>query len=87
MKNTLLVLAATLLSAAEPSGGDRAYEESVTQQSFPVARLPVERQSPALAGATDWLNSSPLTAADLRGKVVLVDFWTYSCINWLRTVP
>ena len=34
-----------------------------------------------------WLNSPPLTAADLRGKVVVVDFWTYSCINWIRTIP
>ncbi len=38
-------------------------------------------------GATGWLNSQPLTAADLRGKVVLVDFWTYTCINWIRTLP
>jgi thiol-disulfide isomerase/thioredoxin len=37
--------------------------------------------------ATGWLNSQPLTAADLRGKVVLVDFWTYTCINWLRSLP
>ena len=37
--------------------------------------------------ATEWINSQPLTAAGLRGKVVLVDFWTYSCINWLRTLP
>jgi thiol-disulfide isomerase/thioredoxin len=41
----------------------------------------------ALRGATAWLNSPPLTAADLRGHVVLVDFWTYTCINWLRTLP
>jgi thiol-disulfide isomerase/thioredoxin len=41
----------------------------------------------ALARATAWLNSAPLTAADLQGKVVLVDFWTYTCINWLRTLP
>jgi thiol-disulfide isomerase/thioredoxin len=40
-----------------------------------------------LAGATGWINSPALTAADLRGKVVLVDFWTYSCINCLRTLP
>jgi hypothetical protein len=38
----------------------------------------------ALASATTWLNSQPLTASDLQGKVVLVDFWTYSCINWRR---
>jgi thiol-disulfide isomerase/thioredoxin len=42
---------------------------------------------PPLAGATGWLNSPPLTANGLRGKVVLVDFWTYSCINWRRTLP
>ena len=47
-------------------------------------------KAPALekiAGATAWINSAPLTASDLRGKVVLVDFWTYSCINCLRTLP
>ena len=38
------------------------------------------------AGASGWLNSPPLEAADLDGKVVLVDFWTYTCINWLRTL-
>ena len=42
---------------------------------------------PSLAGATAWLNSPPLTPEGLRGKVVLVDFWTYTCINWLRTLP
>jgi thiol-disulfide isomerase/thioredoxin len=41
----------------------------------------------SLGRATAWLNSPPLTAADLQGKVVLVDFWTYTCINWLRTLP
>jgi thiol-disulfide isomerase/thioredoxin len=42
---------------------------------------------PSLGGATGWLNSEPLDAAGLRGKVVLVDFWTLTCINWLRTEP
>jgi thiol-disulfide isomerase/thioredoxin len=46
-----------------------------------------EGRLPSLDGATAWLNSEPLTAADLRGKVVLIDFWTYTCINWLRTLP
>jgi thiol-disulfide isomerase/thioredoxin len=41
----------------------------------------------AFDGAPVWLNSEPLTAAGLRGRVVLVDFWTYSCVNWLRTLP
>src|SRR5580692_2624728 len=40
-----------------------------------------------LSGATDWINSKPLTARDLKGKVVLVDFWAYSCINCIRSVP
>jgi thiol-disulfide isomerase/thioredoxin len=42
---------------------------------------------PSLAGATTWLNSAPLGPAELRGHVVLVDFWTFTCINWLRTEP
>ena len=49
--------------------------------------LPIEALSPSLAGATSWLNSPPLTLDGLHGKVVLVDFWTYSCINCLRTLP
>jgi len=51
-----------------------------------VADLPIEGDLPGFDGATGWLNSQSLTAADLRGKVVLVDFWTYTCINWLRTL-
>ncbi|MGV1792210.1 cytochrome c biogenesis protein DipZ [Rhizobium sp. A37_96] len=49
--------------------------------------LPIEGPSPSLDGAVTWLNSEPLTSAELRGKVVLVDFWTYSCINCIRTIP
>jgi hypothetical protein len=49
--------------------------------------LPVEGELSSFGGATRWYNSPPLTPADLRGKVVLVDFWTYTCINWLRTLP
>src|SRR5215813_5952797 len=52
-----------------------------------VQSLSVEGHLPSLAGATGWLNSEPLTAAGLRGKVVLVNFWTYTCINWLRQLP
>jgi thiol-disulfide isomerase/thioredoxin len=50
-------------------------------------RLDSEGRAPSLDGATTWLNSAPLTPEELRGKVVLVDFWTYTCINWLRTLP
>ena len=52
-----------------------------------LAALPVEGRLPALDGAVEWINSPPLTAEQLRGKVVLVDFWTYSCINCLRSLP
>lgn len=51
------------------------------------APLPVVGGFPPLTGAVDWLNSPPLTREALKGKVVLVQFWTYSCINCLRTIP
>jgi thiol-disulfide isomerase/thioredoxin len=51
------------------------------------AELPIEGELPELGGATAWLYSEPLTAVGLRGKVVLVQFCTYSCVNWLRTLP
>lgn len=49
--------------------------------------LPVEGTMPELNGAVEWINSPPLTKAQLKGKVVLIDFWTYSCINCLRALP
>jgi thiol-disulfide isomerase/thioredoxin len=49
--------------------------------------MPEAQQIPSLGGATAWLNSQPLGPAELRGHVVLVDFWTLTCINWLRTEP
>ena len=54
---------------------------------LPAVGLPVEGQLPSFSGARGWLNSEPLEPADLRGKVVLVNFWTYTCINWLRQLP
>ena len=52
-----------------------------------AAELPVEGRLASFDGATGWLNSEPLTPEGLRGRVVLVDFWTYTCVNWLRTLP
>jgi thiol-disulfide isomerase/thioredoxin len=49
--------------------------------------LPVEGTFPSFDGAVTWFNSKPLTPAELRGKVVLVEFWTYTCVNWARTLP
>ena len=78
------VLATALLAPTAPDTRDRTMGQLTT----PVAaRLPVEGELPSLGGATGWLNSPALTAADLRGKVVLVDFWTYTCINWQRHYP
>ncbi|MBB5739409.1 cytochrome c biogenesis protein DipZ [Brevundimonas aurantiaca] len=52
-----------------------------------LANLPVEGTMPPLTSAVTWINSPPLTPDQLRGKVVVVDFWTYSCINCLRALP
>jgi cytochrome c biogenesis protein CcdA/thiol-disulfide isomerase/thioredoxin len=55
-----------------------------TQESFGLDDF---GPAPELTGLSDWINSSPLTLSGLRGKVVVIDFWTYSCINCLRTLP
>jgi thiol-disulfide isomerase/thioredoxin len=60
---------------------------AMQQAACAALRLPVEGELPSFEGATEWLNSAPLTPTGLRGKVVLVDFCTYTCINWLRTLP
>ena len=54
---------------------------------FPNAQVSSQSELASLERADEWLNSPPLTAPALRGKVVVVDFWTYTCINWLRTLP
>ena len=53
----------------------------------PSGRAQVPARAPDFTGIAHWINSKPLSMKDLRGKVVLVDFWTYSCINCLRTLP
>jgi cytochrome c biogenesis protein CcdA/thiol-disulfide isomerase/thioredoxin len=81
------------LSGKSPSGGGAMMAQNAASgNAIKVAdktpgTLPVEGNLPALDGAVQWLNSPPLTAPALKGKVVLVDFWTYSCINCLRTLP
>src|SRR5690348_9202057 len=55
--------------------------------TFAASQLPIEGTLPSLGGAIEWLNTPPLTMTQLHGKVVLVDFWTYTCINWRRTLP
>jgi thiol-disulfide isomerase/thioredoxin len=88
MKANQLLLAAILASAIGAPIETLAADKSTARQMTPAAvRLPIEGELPSLGGATGWLNSPPLTAAGLRGKVVLIDVWTYTCINWLRTLP
>jgi len=88
MKANQLLLAAILASALGAPIETLAEDKSVVQQMTPAAvQFPIEGELPALGSATAWLNSQPLTAAGLRGKVVLIDFWTYTCINWLRSLP
>src|SRR4051812_42548533 len=61
----------------------RSWQEPQEQ----LERVAVTSELAALANATAWLNSPALTAQTLKGKVVLVQFWTFTCINWLRTLP
>jgi cytochrome c biogenesis protein CcdA/thiol-disulfide isomerase/thioredoxin len=80
----------SLLDKLRPNQKVAKVEPSMTMQAKPSdeanAELPVEELMPSLAGAQEWLNSPPLTLEALKGKVVLVDFWTYSCINCLRSI-
>jgi thiol-disulfide isomerase/thioredoxin len=88
MRANQLLLAAIVASAIGAPMENLAEDKSVVQQMKRAAvQLPIEGDLPSLGGATGWLNSQPLTAAGLRGKVVLIDVWTYTCINWLRSLP
>ncbi len=81
---------------AAPQGGSMtmamsntsmAGGEAMMMSAKPSGGLPIEGELPSLSGATAWLNSPALSSEGLRGKVVLIDFWTYSCINCLRALP
>src|SRR5262249_7915723 len=88
MKTIRLILAALLASpVAAPARTFAEERTSVRPTATIPAKLPIEGDLPSFAGGGEWLNSPPLTPADLRGQVVLVDVCTYSCINWLRHLP
>jgi len=98
MKTNKLLIAAVLATAiGAPIAGfvGEMKGQSMTSagvrvpflHGFPTAKVPNQSELASLERANKWLNSPPLTASDLRGKVVLIDFWTYTCINWLRTLP
>src|SRR2546430_12022133 len=82
-----------VFAGTHPAGGKppreavRVDDQLMRQLKARAAKLPIEGQLASFAGATEWLNSEALSPADLRGKVVLVDFWTFTCVNWLRTFP
>jgi thiol-disulfide isomerase/thioredoxin len=65
----------------------RAFFRLFGRSADTVGRLPIEGRMPEFEGIGPWINSEPLTRETLRGQVVLVDFWTYSCVNCQRTVP
>jgi thiol-disulfide isomerase/thioredoxin len=89
MKRVTRTSLAAILAGAigAPAGVPAPIPREVLPMTPATARLPIEGDFPSLAGATTWLNSPPLTPEGLRGKVVLADIWTYTCINWLRTLP
>jgi thiol-disulfide isomerase/thioredoxin len=73
-----------IATSARPPGLLRSIAHRL---SGDTVDLPVESHLPSFEGATGWLNSGPLAPEGVRGRVVLVDFWTYTCVNWLRTLP
>jgi cytochrome c biogenesis protein CcdA/thiol-disulfide isomerase/thioredoxin len=81
MSNSNMAMSNTSMAMSNTDG------HAMMSAAKPAGDLPVEGEVPSFAGATLWLNSPPLTTEGLRGKVVLVDFWTYSCINCLRALP
>ena len=88
MKVGLFLLGAALAGAIGAAIATiSAVKEGSDRTTLSTVRLRDEGRFPSLSGATAWLNTPPLATADLRGKVVLFDFWTYTCINWLRTAP
>jgi len=75
-------------STADPAPRGAGLIRSIAHRlSGDTAALPFEGRLASFDSATSWLNSDALTPAALRGRVVLVDFWTYTCVNWLRTLP
>ena len=84
MTNSTMAMSNSTMAMSNSKGDGHAMMMSAAK---PAGNLPIEGEIPSFAGATLWLNSPPLTPQSLRGKVVMVDFWTYSCINCLRALP
>ncbi len=76
-----------LLAAPETAAPNPVTKNTVSPTTGLVDELLIPYTAPNLAGLDPWINSQPLTLSQLKGKVVLIDFWTYSCINCIRTLP
>src|SRR5262245_13729926 len=99
MKHPVFCLAVAAIAAAQlgmaaPAQGQSSDPIPSSQLGMKVhpmasaaARSSAEGELPSLGDVTAWMNSQPLTPTGLRGRVVLIQFWTYTCINWLRTLP
>jgi len=86
-KYGVLALALAVFAIAAVVVASGSNPSSVAGSGVNVHNLPVGPPPPSLTAAQGWLNSAPLTPTDLHGKVVLYDFWTYSCVNCVRTIP
>jgi cytochrome c biogenesis protein CcdA/thiol-disulfide isomerase/thioredoxin len=84
MSNSNMAMSNSNMAMSNKNAAGHAMMQSSAKAA---GDLPVEGEIPSFAGAVLWLNSPPLTPEALRGKVVMVDFWTYSCINCLRALP
>ena len=82
-----MTMAAARLGRLRAGGASASPAEAMAEAGTVEANQRAPRELAALGGAAEWLNSPRLTPSSLAGKVVLVDFWTYTCINWLRTLP
>jgi thiol-disulfide isomerase/thioredoxin len=87
--NAIRLLLAVMLAGpvAAPTKATTEWRHPMKPMMTSSVPLPIEGALPSFVGGGEWLNSSPLTPAGLRGKVVLVDIWNYSCINWIRQLP
>ncbi|MFZ6757413.1 thioredoxin family protein [Undibacterium sp. Ji50W] len=84
----LIALGIAVAMVTNMSAADEARDKAMKSNgSAYTSDLPVLGHLPPLVGASAWLNSPPINSAQLSGKVVLIDFWTYSCINCIRTLP
>src|SRR4051812_30215248 len=93
MSTSKIVAFAVLVVAIGSAGAgfirstEKPQQTSVTEILGHTSQKGGQTELASLQRADEWLNSPPLTPSALRGKAVLVDFWTYTCINWLRTAP